>query len=538
MALWKNEKNTLKYCWAKSQIATSDAALSSSSFSSISGQGVCQLVKMGSPKGYPVIRFLWIEHVDVLLTADSNKAKILDRTWRTALGISSISEMLRNLDVQLTYLLAGLVTTAMVASFTPTTFQIQKVTPLDIPDGKPYVCSGENARAPGYIWNSSTSSTGFFGCGVNYNGCPTRFALTLLGNVNTNNVADYAYDDSGVAVSGSAAGAPLGIYSSAQYEIGQAFGRLTETLGSNLVDITICTPVMVSTPFQCRVGGTMTTFTDPKSGLPGASAVSDDGLCVSTQIFQDITGNVETSAFCAHGEVGQGTMVFGATYGLTHFLGAGLGLEVPHGINDTLTITCDVDARQSFAYRRVTLSFLNYLSIGAAPLRLYGRSLSGSEQACIPDHETISETLFAMAASANWQVIDQNRGNDGLLQGLADKISVFAPWRTDDAIETPRLPPWAFPNSRNALEDVLGLTSAIVVSRINSTTVPATAAYRLVATRIGSGQTYSLAYCLPPLAAAFILIIMLIRNKSEPKPLVHSFTIMNLTSRGNGYGPR
>ncbi|KAF3919442.1 hypothetical protein ABW21_db0209343 [Orbilia brochopaga] len=401
------------------------------------------------------IRFLWIEHVDVLLTADLNNAKVLDRTWRTALGISSIPEMLRNLDVQLTYLFAGLVTTAMVASFTPTTFQVAKFTQLDVPDGRQYNCAGENATAPGYTWNSSATSTGFFGCGVNFNGCPTRFGLTFLGNINTNVVTDYAYDDSGVAIGRSAAGAPLGIYSSAQYAIGQAFGELTQSFGSTLIDVSTCVPIMISTPFQCRVGGTITTFPDNKTGLLGATATSDNGLCVSTQLFQDTTGSWETSGFCAHGQVGQGTIVLGATKGLNHFLGSGLGLEVPIGPNDTFVVTCDVDTRQSFGYRKVTLSFLNYLSIGAAPLKLYGRTLFGSSEACTPDHETISETLFAMAAGANWQVLDQNRGNDGLLQGLADKISVFAPWRTDSAIETPRLPPWAFPNSRNALEDVL-----------------------------------------------------------------------------------
>ncbi|KAJ6262437.1 hypothetical protein Dda_3245 [Drechslerella dactyloides] len=475
------------------------------------------------------IRFLWIEHVDVLLTANLDNAKTLDRTWRTALGISSISDMLHNLHVQLTFLLAGLITTALVASFTPTTFQVTKSTKLDIPDGNPYNCASENATLSYYTWNSSTTSTGTFGCGVNLNGCPTRFALTLLGNINTNVVTEYAYDDSGVAISGSAAGAPLGIYSSAQYEIGQAFGRLTGTFGSGLMDLTACVPVMVSTPFQCRVGGTITTFRDSKTGLPGATATSDNGLCVSTQLFQDTqSGSWQSSGFCAHGQIGQGTIVLGSTGGLTHFLGAGLGLEVPHSINDTFVVTCDVDARQSFAYRSVTLSLQNYFSIGTAQLKLYGRSLSGSVGACTPEYRTISDTLFAMTAGANWQVLDQNRGNDGLLQGLADKVSIFAPWRTDEAAETPRQPPWVFPNSRNALEDVLGLTSAIVVSRINSTTVQTTATYHLIATRIGSGHAYSLAYCIPPLAAAIILTTMLIRNRREPAPSYHTSTILSL----------
>ncbi|EPS42466.1 hypothetical protein H072_3593 [Dactylellina haptotyla CBS 200.50] len=479
------------------------------------------------------IRLLWLERVDILLTKDLNSATSLDSTWRTALGISSILEVVRNSDIQITYIFSGLITTAIVASFVPTTFQLSQFVYLDIPDGNPYSCANEYVTSPLYTWNSTSTPTGQFGCFVNGNGCPTRYSLTLIGGINTDTVTEYAYADAGVAIDRTAAGTTLGFYSSSQNRVGMAFQQLLNTYGASLLDVSACVPVLISTPYSCRVGGTLNRFLN--EGRNMSEVISDNGLCRVVESYEDRSGEYQAASFCASGEVGQGTVVIGSTGGLTHFIGSALGLEVPHGANDTLVVTCDVNARQAFGYREVKLSFENSFLPGTEARRLYGRHLVGSSYACTPDHQTISDTLFAIAASANWQVLDQNRWNDGLLEALAEKTTVSATWRTDNASEVSRLPPWAFPNSKNALEDVFGLVSAMVVSRINSTTVRVGGPASVLGTRIGSGHPYGLAYCIPPLASAVTILVLLIGNRRNSTPLYHSHSIVDLLSGGSRY---
>lgn len=100
-----------------------------------------------------------------------------------------------------------------------------------------------------------------------------------------------------------------------------------------------------------------------------------------------------------------------------------------------------------------------------------------------------------------------------------------------------REPPWAFNNSANALEDVLGLTAALVVSRINSSTVAINATSVVTTTRIGTGSLYSLVFTIPP-AIAFLVLISLLRFLSpthSDSAVVSSsmISLINLGRNGN-----
>lgn len=77
-----------------------------------------------------------------------------------------------------------------------------------------------------------------------------------------------------------------------------------------------------------------------------------------------------------------------------------------------------------------------------------------------------------------------------------------------------REPPYAFNNSANPLEDVLGLTAALVVSRIDSSTVTISGTSLITAMRIGSGDLYALGFLIPPAAAAVILAYLMIVTRS------------------------
>ncbi len=79
-----------------------------------------------------------------------------------------------------------------------------------------------------------------------------------------------------------------------------------------------------------------------------------------------------------------------------------------------------------------------------------------------------------------------------------------------------RKPPYAFPNSRNPLEDSLGLVAALVVSRVNNSGryVPAEDSkgeYAYIqATRLGTGKRETLLLLIPLVTTAIVLLALIV----------------------------
>jgi len=100
--------------------------------------------------------------------------------------------------------------------------------------------------------------------------------------------------------------------------------------------------------------------------------------------------------------------------------------------------------------------------------------------------------------AAYFQLLIENEGLDGWFE------------TTWHAVGQSRGPPYAFEQSTNALEDVFGLTSALVTARvtspvrqkINGTTT-------VTAMRIGTGEYAALLYALPPFIGAIILVYLI-----------------------------
>lgn len=71
----------------------------------------------------------------------------------------------------------------------------------------------------------------------------------------------------------------------------------------------------------------------------------------------------------------------------------------------------------------------------------------------------------------------------------------------------PRTWPWAFADGKNGLQDVLGLTAALVVNRnyFNATMGISNAFATVEVTRLGSGSLYGSAFVVPPLTAAVLV---------------------------------
>jgi hypothetical protein len=166
-------------------------------------------------------------------------------------------------------------------------------------------------------------------------------------------------------------------------------------------------------------------------------------------------------------------------------------------------VTCAVDASDVFAYRKVTLSLQ---SSNTGVNSSFARTLSSSGEECQPLQPTISNILFATAAGANWQLLTQNLGIDGLTDSLGQATGNW------------RKPPYAFTNSRNPLEDSLGLVAALVVSRVNNSGryVPAEDSKgeyaSIEATRFGTGKPQTLLLLIPPVTTAIILFSLIIMS--------------------------
>jgi len=451
------------------------------------------------------IQKLLLRQVDSDLAASPSDIEGLNRRWRTVLGIGSLADRTRNILIGVVYLFTGLITTAIVASFTPNTSTRSFPYSLGIPLG-PNICVGVIPLAQNsggdYYWNLGNGSV--FYIPANAGSCPTRQAVTLAANINIINPNTFAYADMGVAVHASAVGTPITVYSSLP-ETAPEFNALFSVYGANIVSTTQCVPVMRQNPISCRPGGTV----NVDDSLQQVTAVSADGRCSYTESFLlSITQNsVMVKKMCAHDDVGQGTIVIGATMAYANNLARSIG-DMSAAANTSLAtyaVSCAVNTRDVFEYRTVTLGLQNSNTTESS----YARSLIGQEPCSpsSPELSSIGDVLFATSAAANWQLLFQNDGIDGWF----DTICQLTLGDT-----TGRKPPWAFSNSVNALEDALGLTSALVASRtalvgskINSSTIDVNGTVLVIASRIGGGRTFALAFAIPPAAAAAVLLYLM-----------------------------
>ena len=271
---------------------------------------------------------------------------------------------------------------------------------------------------------------------------------------------------------------------------------------------------MRQNPIQCRPGGTLVINSEHR-----LTATSAGGLCSSTFQYPLLNNLSQSNAMLnfmcpakGSSSIGKGTIVLSDTYGYAKWLGSAIndaGVPLDPSPGYTYTVTCSVDTSNVFSYHNVTLGFQG---LGNSSQSSYARFLSGSSKTCIPRYPTISNILFATAAGANWQLLNENQGLDGWFDSLS---GIAGLWRQST---------WAFNNSANGLEDALGLISALVVSRVNTSgsLVSATsqiegdasvlggASALIKATRLGNGSLAALLLIIPPVICTGILAYLMI----------------------------
>jgi hypothetical protein len=261
-------------------------------------------------------------------------------------------------------------------------------------------------------------------------------------------------------------------------------------------------------PTACRRGGTITL------GSSQMNLTSFDGRCTHDAEFpfyNPLTDNTMASKMCAYGEVGQGTIIMGASGSYVKWLASFLGdYDYPHPTPEgdlgnggdwagiSYVVSCTVDARDVWEYRTVTLTLQDPETSDPS----YARSLQGDEpRDPIPWTSAINECLIGSSVAANWQILDQNAGQDGLLDLLSDLTDNWRP------------PPYGFNNSINALEDALGLVSALVISRINSSTVAVAGTVVITTTTAGSRKWFAWLFIIPPVGVTVLLSCLIITNR-------------------------
>ncbi|KAK4221723.1 hypothetical protein QBC38DRAFT_491523 [Podospora fimiseda] len=487
---------------------------------------------------------LFLRHFDHRLHASAQQHSEtsltqLSKKWRSILQVSSIQETWSSwsrLAIFATYFLIGLITAAMVTSLSPTISSRTTHYPQAIFNGRSlltentgncdYILPVENATRVNdqeYWWDLNNGSALWMP--ANIGACPTRYAQLLIGNINGLDAESFAYADNGVAVHRSAIGAPITIYSP---HPGFAPG-LNSTLAkyrSHALTTKQCVPVMRRNPIFCRTGGTVTLTNNT------FKIVSDDGLCTFTRRFSSRNPREKQTMvkhMCPHSEVGQGTIVIAASGGYAHWLAVGINDVVnapPTNIpvyKAIYSISCTVDARDVYEHKMVQLDLR--ASDGRDGGARYTRFLSSGERCQGPE---MSMSRLATVAAANWQTLFQNDGTDGWFDLV---------WEATGG-HYGRKEGFGFGDSTNALEDVLGLVTAMVGARFNgSERYVIDTVVEIEATRVGSGSLLVLLWVLAPLFAAGVIVTLLVMTEKLGFRSIELNDLKNMfwESEGRGY---
>lgn len=468
------------------------------------------------------VRRLYLFRVDDQLAqyprSPLSQQKRLDQRWQTILGIGSISTRLQNPSVETVLLLGALVTTCITSGFTATSATRVEPYAPKIPSSDPYVFARpwENGTRPTWglmYWTLDNGS--LYDAWVFHGGSPQHKAFELMNGININDPTLYAYSDDGVAIQSSAIGAPITAYN--PEHAGYGLQAIMSRFERNINTVSACVPVMVRNPAKCVPGGILS-WPDDGSIM---KVTASDGSCprtVNTTKPPDEFIAI-ISRICNVGQVGQSKVVFGASNGnYAQWLATAVGEDIgPSYAGQTYAVECDLDARDAFEYRNATLQIsprTTSSNPGTQNLA-FTRVLSANEPCTPPSNLPVAEALAATVAMGPYFPVYEITAT-GWFQSLVNVIS-----STGDYGHSPknsiRGPPFAFNDSQNALEDVLGLVGALAGSRavLNMSLVESTGSAEVVFMRVGSGKTFAIVFAMVPLLLGLWMCGMVVRVERE-----------------------
>ncbi|KAI6089578.1 hypothetical protein F4821DRAFT_275977 [Hypoxylon rubiginosum] len=460
-------------------------------------------------------------------TGDDDQQMIMknaEKDWRAILNIDSFKEKIINYRISLIFPLCSLITTSIVTSLTPTLST--KTVPYGaiIPDAnfgyyfkaldRPCfgICEApcNTSFRSAYQWPLDNNSVFY---AANDGACPPTLMSQMAQGISSSNITDNVYSHAGIAVQRDAIGAPNTIFSN------EAFRNLSFTYGRALINTTQCVPVITKNPVRCQAGGSVTpelpdhlrlvteNITAFGETWPGGAEALND---LERDLLADsaMANSIWTSPWAGVEHIGKALLGFSAVNDPTgqvpfasYLAGAINDPDEPkyRAGNSSYAVTCVVNPRNVFEYRLVTLDLR---ALGESKGSNLAQYMSGSLP-CTPINPTISNKFFAAAGIASHQLTKEKAGTDGYIATLIALAGFH------------REPPYAFPDSTNALEDVLGLISGLAVSMmsVSGGTVSASAlegqggdSTALVeVTRLGSDSNEALWLLIPPICSLVIL---------------------------------
>lgn len=475
------------------------------------------------------IRLQWISYVEMrrIRKADTSQSS---RRIENLLGIGPYSDYFYYWGTTFSFLLASLSTAAIVTALAPSIGFKSFSTTSQLTPGALNCTSVSEAPA-----NNSLSWQLEDGKFINFrargNTCLAQPAFALA-NAISNSGPDkdgYVYTVAGVGITRSSIGIPHDAHNGpAGFDkIFWDTGKIHQDRG-DLQESTQCLPVFIKNPARCRRAGRV---------IAGSNmlTVELNSKCrASTPIFGADLANEGASAsgFCFDGkDLGTITYLIGSINSHAGQLAAAVS-DLPAINAKSYSVACEIDVASAIAFRPTTLT-RNYKPAHETTIENVGNintiaeftiSSSKEEATCNnaayvplwnPDHSfasILTPGALSVAAGSVCPLFTQNRYNNGWWDSLSR------------AVQGRSSASYGFEDSKNAMEDVLGLITAMSFgqyvgsaqqpesTREAPVTVNRSGVARVLGYRIGSGSRWGLAFIIPEVWIVLLLSFLLIRR--------------------------
>ncbi|KAF3940849.1 hypothetical protein ABW19_dt0206445 [Dactylella cylindrospora] len=476
------------------------------------------------------IRLQWIHYIEMRRIRKADTAQS-SRRIENLLGIGPYSDYFYYWGTTISFLFASLSTAAMVTALTPSLGFKTFSTTTQMTPGALNCTVISSEPLEGYIsWKLQNESL------INFrargNNCLANPAFAVASTI-SNSAVDkdgYAYTLSGVGVTRSSIGVPNDAHNGpAGFDsIFWGTGSLNHNRG-DFQESTQCLPVFIKNPAKCRRAGRVI------RGNNNLTVQLDENCSASTPIFgADLaTDGASASGFCVSGKsVGAITFLIGSINSHAGLLASAIS-DFPAINSKSYAIACDVDIASAISFRETTIT-RNYKPPHESNIKTQNQKLDTTSEFTIssseekstctsesyaplwnPDDKSaivITPGALAVGAGAACPLFTQNRYSNGWWDSLSRAVL----GRNSTS--------FGFEDSKNPMEDVLGMISAISVGQYVGTAqepqstrdtpiiVNREGSARALGYRIGSGSRWGLIFIAPEVWIIMMLSFLLIRR--------------------------
>ena len=462
----------------------------------------------------------------------------LEKVW-SLLGIGEYLHQFKYWTFNGSFLITGLITTAIVAGISPTIGERREPSSSSFYVNDKSDCLVYSRDGVNEWFNWRTGKDAFISLKVDQRtACATQHAVGMLNDI-TYTPTGYAYTAAGIPIHRSAIGTPFK-YAGGGTGFYDTFGVRKHY--SDFRQAEQCLPVVTKNPVQCRKGGIVT------AGGNNVSVNTRD-CDITTPIFKVNPirdGATALGACTGSRDIGKATILLGAVNSHAPTLASVMGDK--GGVVKTqnsdqppyYSVICDVDIAPSIDFRTVNflpvISRFNTRQDLAEKAKRFGATfiISSDWSLCTPQSSSKKDThtvdiatimnnsTLAIGASASWQLLTEHDFRDGWWPTL------FSITQQHNGTSTSISDIFVFNDSRNALEDALGLTSAAVLSNFWASPYGSegrnlnftSGSTMTTGVRVGPGETWALIYAIPEIWAIGILIWLTGMKKRENKKTV------------------